>query len=324
MRLNFSDKWLRLTPVNYVELLEIRFNGLISLKVESFPLESNISRFLFKDRRNSHVLVPSVRQQYCYCEKRHKKSRTAYFYLVLKSWFYKVLCGLVHVCVTSEWFIPCPANESFCVAPVKCGVPQGSGLGPVLFSLCMLPVGNRIQSHGALYWNTAVPAPGKLSALHDCTAEYPKTGCPRFSFSWIPQKLKWPVTGAKQFLPSAGPLVDYIRPTAQNLSICLSAVYTYTSIIFKQHVAANLFHSMYLITAELFYSPFTCLNRKFPGQTTDGAELRCQYRNMITPSLFKQLLLFCFALLFCVFFLSGQYILGLKITFSLWFLLTDK
>lgn len=63
----------------------------------------------------------------CYCEKRHKKSRTAYFYLVLKFWFYKALCGLVHPLVLLQsgsylalqikafvllwWSVVCPRGQ---------------------------------------------------------------------------------------------------------------------------------------------------------------------------------------------------------------------
>ena len=59
-----------------------------------------------------------------------------------------------------EWFRSYLADRTFCVslgdsvsssAPLSCGVPQGSVLGPLFFSLYLLPVGTILKKHGIQY-----------------------------------------------------------------------------------------------------------------------------------------------------------------------------
>ena len=59
-----------------------------------------------------------------------------------------------------QWFSSYLSDRSFSVslgnfssssAPIKCGVPQGSILGPLLFSLYMLPLGSIFNKHNIQY-----------------------------------------------------------------------------------------------------------------------------------------------------------------------------
>uniref|UniRef100_A0A3B4X257 Reverse transcriptase domain-containing protein n=1 Tax=Seriola lalandi dorsalis TaxID=1841481 RepID=A0A3B4X257_SERLL len=62
--------------------------------------------------------------------------------------------------IALEWFRSYLTDQTFCVglgdsvsssAPLSCGVPQGSVLDPLLFSLYLLPLGSILRRHGILF-----------------------------------------------------------------------------------------------------------------------------------------------------------------------------
>lgn len=62
--------------------------------------------------------------------------------------------------IALEWFRSYLADRTFCVslgdsvsssAPLSCGVPQDSVLGPLLFSLYLLRLGSILRKHGILF-----------------------------------------------------------------------------------------------------------------------------------------------------------------------------
>ncbi len=151
-----------------------------------------------------------------------------------------------------KWFYSYFSNRMFCVAAnnymssftsLKYGVPQRSVLGPILFSLYMLPLGRIIQKYDEsfhfyaddtqLYLPVNATDPGKLSALLDCITAVKNWMSQNF-LQLNDNKTEVLVFGpqqmTKQILSSAGPLVDAIKPSVKNLGVCFDS-----NLSFEQH-----------------------------------------------------------------------------------------
>lgn len=142
-----------------------------------------------------------------------------------------------------EWFRSYLADRSFSVrlgdstsssAPLHCGVPQGSILGPVLFSLYLLPLVEIFKRHGMSYHFYAddcqIYMP--ISKENHCPLT-PLLNCLCDVKAWLSQnflKLNEEKTEVMVFGPvpsDLGPLKEYVRPKVTSLGVTIDSDFNF-------------------------------------------------------------------------------------------------
>ena len=203
-----------------------------------------------------------------------------------------------------QWFTSYLSNRRFCVSVnnyessyscVKYGVPQGSVLGPILFSLYMLPLGQIFLKHGVsfhfyaddtqIYLPLRPSDPSRLSSLNDCLSDVKNWMSNNF-LQLNSNKTEILVIGsqhmANQILPFLGPLQDRVKPVAKNLGIWFdgnlnfehhvrklvqSCFYQLRNISKIRHIlsfrdAETIIHAFISSRLDYCNSLFTCLTQK--------------------------------------------------------------
>lgn len=146
-----------------------------------------------------------------------------------------------------SWFRPYLSERSFSVhmgqfsssvAPLTCGVPQGSVLGPLLFSLYLQPLGLIFRKYGIpfhcfaddvqVYLPLKFPATDALQCVHNCMVDIKQWMDLNF-LKLNESKTEVVLFGrpdlVKPLASSLGPLVPYIGSQARNLGVIIDGAF---------------------------------------------------------------------------------------------------
>uniref|UniRef100_A0A8C2EP51 Reverse transcriptase domain-containing protein n=1 Tax=Cyprinus carpio TaxID=7962 RepID=A0A8C2EP51_CYPCA len=163
--------------------------------------------------------------------------------------------------IALEWFRSYLADQTFCVslgdsvsfsAPLLCGVPQGSVLGPLLFSLYLLPLGSILRKNGIsfhcyaddslLYVRLKKKNDNSVGQLLDCLDDIKAWMALNF-LNFNDKKTEVMVFGGTTGTPPVdlGSLAPYIKPSITNLGVKVDPELKLNSQI-KAVVKSSFFH----------------------------------------------------------------------------------
>ncbi len=149
--------------------------------------------------------------------------------------------------IALQWFRSYLKGRTFCVscgefvsssAPLSCGVPQGSVLGPLLFSLYLLPLGSIIRKHGLSFHcyadDSQIYVPLRkndtVGPLLECLDDIKAWMALNF-LSFNEDKTEVMVFGGTTGTPlvDLGALAQYIKPTITNLGVKIDSDFKFDS-----------------------------------------------------------------------------------------------
>ena len=178
--------------------------------------------------------------------------------------------------VALNWFKSYLSNRFYSVAigdatsspaPLHCGVPQGSILGPILFSLYMIPLGDLIRRHNIsfhcyaddtqLYLPITPDNIDSIAALHNCISDIKNWMYSNFlqlNESKSEVLVFGPPSARSQIESYLGPLRPNLKPTVKNLGVTFDPDLT-LQLHVKKTIQTSFYHLRNIAKIKPFLTP---------------------------------------------------------------------